>query len=80
MAFKYSRKQKQLARNCNSGDLRKAYEQSEKQLDILARKGSIKELNRGMKLHQNFEYALLYQQSPEFQKLVKKGKVKVEIW
>lgn len=44
-----------------------------------------REINRlnadyAMKQNQNYKYVLLYQQSPEFQKLVKKSKVNVEIW
>lgn len=71
MAFKYSRKQKALALQNSSGSLKQAYEISERNLDYFARKGSTKDLNRAMQQHQDFEYALLYQQSPEYHKKIK---------
>lgn len=69
MAFKYSLKQKRLAKQNDNSTLQKAYAISEKQLDYFARKGLNKDLNKAMKQHQDIEYALLYQQSPEFRKL-----------
>lgn len=69
MAFKYSLKQKRLAKQNDNSTLQKAYAISENQLNYFARKGSNKDLNKAMKQHQDIEYALLYQQSPEFRKL-----------
>ena len=78
MAFRYSRKQKQIAKCTNRTDLQKAYEMSERNLERLAKTGSVNDLNCAMKQHQTFEYALLYQRSPEFKKLIDKGKVNVD--
>lgn len=70
MTFKYSKRQKQLAQNVDRSELKKAYEISERNLNKAALKGSNKDLNLAMKHHQNIEYALLYQQSPEFKKKI----------
>lgn len=76
----YSNRHKRLAKSTNTWDLKRAYEQSEKNLDRLARVGSNKDLKCAMKQHQDFEYALLYQQSPEFTKWNKKNKNKIEVY
>ena len=68
MAFKFSRKQKQLATKNVNSSLRNIYDLSEKRLEICAKKGSRKEMDKAMKLHQDVEYALLYQNTPEFKK------------
>lgn len=70
MSFKYSLKQKKLAKQNDSWVLNKLYEISEKQLDYFARHGSNKDLDKAMKKHQNIEYALFYQKSPEFKKML----------
>ncbi|MGN0748178.1 MAG: hypothetical protein ACI4L1_00635 [Christensenellales bacterium] len=77
MAFRYSLRQKRLAKQNDSSVLHKAYEISERKLDYYARKGSKKDLDKAMQKHQDIEYALLYQQSPEFRaskKIVYTGK------
>ena len=70
MAFRYSLKQKRIARQNDSFTLHKAYEISERRLVHCARIGSNKEMAKAMKEHQNIEYALYYQQSPEYAKLM----------
>ena len=74
MVFKYSQKQKRLARQNDYSTLNKAYSISEKFLNYFARKGSKKELDKAMKKHQDIEDALLYQQSPEFKNLKRSRK------
>lgn len=72
MAFRYSLKQKRIARQNDSSTLHKAYEISERRLKHCARKGSNKEMEKAMKYHKDIEYALYYQQSPEYKKQVLK--------
>lgn len=70
MSF-FSRKQKQLALNCSRDRLEKAYHASEQSLRQASLSGDEKRLKKAMKQHGNFEYAMLYQNTPEFKK--KKG-------
>ena len=76
MAFKYSQRAKRFALQNDECVLKKAYKESEKRLNSCARKGSYKELSSAMKMHQDFEYALLYRQSPEFKHKVAKRRKK----
>lgn len=74
MAFKYSLRQKRMAKQNDSSILKKAYQISERNLNYFACKGSNKELDKAMQKHRDIEYALLYQQSPEFHKEMCKKK------
>lgn len=75
MAFRYTLKQKNIAIKTDVSVLNKAYGITEKQLDYFARKGSKKDLDRVMKKHQDIEYALLYQQSPEFKRKINRSNI-----
>ncbi len=65
MAF-FSRKQKRIAKKCSSAELNSKYVESEQKLKVAASTGSEKELKKAMAEHRNFEYAKLYQNTPQF--------------
>ena len=64
----FSRRQKRLARNYTVGELKSGYRYSENALREAAQEGDKKALKRAMKVHGNFEYALLYTSTPEYAK------------
>ena len=68
MSF-FNQKQKELALASSPGILRSGYELSEFALMKAALHGDETELKKAMKEHGDFEYALLFQQTPEFKKL-----------
>ena len=72
MSF-FNKKQKQLALNCSRDRLEKAYHISEQNLHKASLSGDEKWLKMAMKQHGNFEYAMLYQNTPEFKKRRKGG-------
>lgn len=72
MSF-FNKKQKQLALNCSRDRLEKAYHASEQSLRRASLSGDEKRLKKAMKQHGNFEYAMLYQNTPEFKKKKKRG-------
>ena len=49
-----------------TGELRKKYKASEKELKQVAKTGNEVSLIKAMKKHGNFEYAMLFQKTPEF--------------
>ena len=55
-----------LAHSLKKSELRKRYRQSEKELKQVAKTGNDIVLAKVMKKHGNYEYAMLYQQTPEF--------------
>ncbi len=61
--------QKSLANKLSKSELRKRYKQSEKELKQVAKTGNEIDLAKVMKKHGNFEYAMLYQKTPEFKGL-----------
>lgn len=73
MAF-FTRKQKQLAISCNRANLEKAYHVSEENLKTVSKSGNIKQLRIAMKQHGNYEYALLYKNTPEYKRKIKRRK------
>ena len=73
MAF-FTRKQKQLAISCNRANLEKAYRVSEKKIKTVSKSGNIKQLKIAMKQHGNYEYALLYKNTPEYKRKIKRRK------
>lgn len=74
MSF-FSRKQKQIALNTSRTDLETAYHISEQNLKDASRSGNEKWLRTAMKQHGNFEYAMLYKNTPEYKrKLLKRKK------
>lgn len=72
MSF-FNKKQKQLALNCSRDRLEKAYHISEQNLHKASLSGDEKWLKKAMKQHGNFEYAMLYQNTPEFKKKKERG-------
>lgn len=62
----FSRKQKRLALNTSKESLEKAYHISEQNLKDVARSGNEKDLRIAMKQHGDFEYAMLYKNTPEY--------------
>lgn len=58
--------QKNLAYNLKKSELRKKYKASEKELKQVAKTGNEVSLIKAMKKHGNFEYAMLFQKTPEF--------------
>lgn len=69
--MKFTRKQKMLAKKYSFSDLANMYKGSEKYLQYCAHKGDKKGLEDTMKLHQNYEYALLYKNTPEYRSSLK---------
>ncbi len=64
--IRFSRKQKELARTTSAARLQSMYERSEQKLDNAARRGDLKAVDRAMKEHRNYEYALLCKKSKKF--------------
>ena len=64
--MRFSRKQKELARTVPYTELQKRYERSEQKLDNAARRGDLKAVDRAMKEHRNYEYALLCKKSKKY--------------
>ncbi len=64
----FTAKQKRLARNCSITELENGYHASESALRLASYKGDEKELKKAMKQHGNYEYALLYKNTPQFNK------------
>lgn len=62
----FSRKQKQIALCSSKESLEKAYHNSEQNLKKVAMSGNEKQLKIAMKEHGNYEYAMLYKQTPEY--------------
>lgn len=57
-----------LAESCSAKQLRKEYKRSERDLKRVAKTGDVEYLAGVMKEHGDFEYAMLYQKTPEFKK------------
>ena len=64
--IRFSRKQKELARTTSAAKLQSMYERSEQKLDNVARRGDLKAVDRAMKEHRNYEYALLCKKSKKY--------------
>ena len=64
--MRFSRKQKELARTTSAAKLQSMYERSEQKLDNAARRGDLKAVDRAMKEHRNYEYALLCKKSKKY--------------
>lgn len=67
MAF-FKKTHKKLAVSNSQENLQQAYHRSEQNLQKASSSGNEKWLRDAMKEHGNFEYALLYQNTPEFKK------------
>ena len=64
----FAKSHKELARKNPSGYLQRKYEHSERQLKYYASIGDKKKLKQIMKEHAKWEYAMLYQQTPEYRR------------
>ena len=64
----FTAKQKRLARNCSVRELENGYADSESVLRMAAYRGDEKMLKQAMKVHGTYEYALLYKNTPEYNK------------
>lgn len=65
--IQFTRKQKELARTVSATKLQSLYERSESKLDAAARRGDLKAVDRAMKEHRNYEYALLCKKAKKYQ-------------
>lgn len=75
----FSKKQKKIALTNSRESLEKAYHISEQNLKDASKSGNEKWLKTAMKQHGDFEYAMLYKNTPEYkakQKIVYSGKVR----
>ena len=72
----FSRKQKKLALKTPRESLEKAYHESEQNLKRVANSGDEKALKKAMREHGNFEYAMLYKNTPEYKDKCKKRQCK----
>lgn len=61
-------RQKRLARKYTVSELQSGYRYSENKLKEAAQSGDVKALKRAMKVHGNFEYAMLYKNTPDYNK------------
>lgn len=73
MSF-FTNKHKRYAFNCSKSDIQRAYQISERKLIEASRSGNVKHLKSAMKQHSKFEYALLYQNTPEYKKSLKRNR------
>lgn len=64
----FSGKQKVMAMNMSANELKKGYKKSEQMLRNVAKTGDEKALAEVMREHSNYEYALLYRNTPNFKK------------
>lgn len=68
----FNRTHKKLAK-CNSKELQHLYSITELGLKNAAATGNEKTIREAMQKHQVVEYALLYKNTPEYKKLVRKN-------
>lgn len=61
--MKFTLRQKRLAYSTSNYKLKQLYERSEVKLDRAARRGDFKGIDRAMKKHQTYEYAMLYKKA-----------------
>lgn len=64
----FTARHKRLARKYTASELKDGYRYSESELREAAESGDVKALKRAMKVHGNFEYALLYKNTPQYSK------------
>lgn len=65
MSF-FKREQKRLALRNSKSNLENLYHKSELKLRRVSKTGNESELKKAMKEHGKYEYALLYQNTPEY--------------
>ncbi len=67
MAF-FKARHKKMAKRCSLRELQSGYERSEFNLERASYSGDTKALKKAMRDHGDFEYALLYRNTPKFKK------------
>ena len=67
----FTARHKRLARKYTASELKDGYRYSESELREAAESGDVKALKRAMKVHGNFEYAMLYKNTPDDKKRCK---------
>ncbi len=68
----FTGKQKKMASNCSFYDLQRGYQNADIALERASYSGNQKALKKAMEEHRQFEYALLYRNTPEFKRKHKK--------
>lgn len=71
----FNKRQKEMAKNTNPYSLLKKYETSENKLLIASQSGDEKEIKKVMKEHHDLEYAMLYSNTPEYKRIMKKSRL-----
>ena len=67
----FTLRHKKLAKKYSVSELKDGYRYSESELREAAESGDVKALKRAMKVHGNFEYAMLYKNTPDYKKRCK---------
>lgn len=67
----FTRKQKRFAKRKTYYDLQQGYKESDRALEHASYTGDSKALKAAMKAHRQYEYALLYRNTPEFKRTYK---------
>lgn len=64
----FTAKHKRMAKNYSVSELNKGYKDSESALRMASFSGDEKMLKKAMKVHGEYEYALLYKNTPKYYK------------
>lgn len=70
----FTKKQKELALSTTKSDLCSLYEDSEYKLKTISFYGNEEHLKTAMKQHREYEYAMLYQNTPAFRRALSRKK------
>ncbi len=68
----FTGKQKKMASKSSFYDLQRGYQNADLALERASYSGNQKELKKAMEEHRQYEYALLYRNTPEFKRKHKK--------
>ncbi|MDE6473486.1 MAG: hypothetical protein K2L70_00095 [Clostridia bacterium] len=73
----FTAKHKRMARKCSVRDLENGYLDTDYDMRMASYEGNVKALKKAMKVHKDYERAILYQNTPNyFKKINKKRKKK----
>ena len=64
----FTKRHKNMARYNSTEELQNGYKSSESALRLAAYAGDMKALKNAMKVHGDYEYAMLYKKTPEYHK------------
>ena len=70
----FTLRHKSLAYSMSPTELKRAYKKSERELVLMAKQGNEAKFKSAMVSHSNYEYAMLFQLTPEFKKNMEKEK------